>query len=177
MAIKWDNYQIVSIANWIEDHVTLIQGDLVVEVANIESGTFAAELDMDEKRIRIFTSMESSVEEGIMNVCLAYILAMAYDRVSWDAVPPKEAVQDCHRVLCESLLEFNQDLAKALEEHLEIVETWIEIHSKGQAAKTMTVGSTEVEQLELQEEDDESIIEKMGSNLFAKPADTKKWLN
>lgn len=175
MAIKWDNYQIVSIANWVEDHVTLINGDLFVEVADIEPGTFAAELDMDERRIRVFVGMDSSVEEGIMNVCLAYILAMSYDRVAWDAIPGTDVVQDCHRILCESLLEFNQDLAKALEEHVEVAETWIEIHSNGQASKTVASVSAD-EYPDVQEEDDDSIIDKMGNDLFAKSEDAKKWM-
>lgn len=162
MAISWDENQLPALSSWIVEKLPLKHGELAVATMDIPPNCFAGTVDLEEKEFIVFASVESPIADITVNVFLGYMVALAYDRSGWKGLPSHEILFDCHRLVCQALLEFNEDFSKALEEHVDILEAWHETHAKDDSATTTV--------------DTDDLIDQMGTSLFvANPDDSKKY--
>jgi hypothetical protein len=158
MSISWDENQLTALAAWISDKLPLEHGEVIVASMDIPENCFAGQVDLDAKEFVVFTNVDSSMADTTVNIFLGYIVAMAYDKVQWSKVPEYSMVVDCHRSVCSVMLEFNDDFAKALEENLDVVESWYESQTNAEVKE-------------------ESLVEDMGSELFTEPVASPKNYN
>lgn len=159
MSISWDENQLTALAAWIEDKLPLTQGEVVVASMDIPENCFAGQVDLDTKEFIVFTNVDSPMADTTVNIFLGYIVALAYDKVQWSRVPAYDIVVDCHRLVCTVMLEFNEDFTKALEENLDVIESWYTTQTK-----------TEI----VDEGDHEALVEDLGNKLFTSPVASPK---
>ena len=128
-SISWDDFQMVALLAWLEENVSLVHGELVVVTADIPPEAFAAEVDLDDKLLRILANPDNPMADITTNVFLGYIIALAFDRGSWTKeVPSLEDLLDCHRLVCEAMTAFNPDFTEHLQNLKPILENWREAH-------------------------------------------------
>lgn len=161
MSISWDENQLTALSSWVAEKLPLEKGEMAVVTMDMPPNCFAGTVNLPEKLFTVFANPEASLADITVNVLLGYIVALAYDRSGWDGVPSQDVLLDCHRLVCQSLLDFNEDFSKVLEEHVGILDSWHEHHVDD---------STTTEPV-----DANVLVDSMGQMLFAaNPADTKK---
>jgi len=169
MSISWDENQLPALISWIESQLPLQQGELAVLSMDIPENCFAGQVDLEEKEFQVFTNINSPMTDTTVNVVLAYIVTMAFDKNGWEPAPASEVLFDCHRQVCQTLLEFNEDFSKHVEECWDILEAWHTTHASPDATPTTTTAPAT---------DSESLVEEMGASLFRlNPADSKGYVN
>jgi len=166
-SIHWDDQQMVALLDWLEENITLVYGEVLVQSRDVPQEAFAAEVDLGEKQFRVFANPENPMVDTALNVFLGYILALAYDRTSWEhIVPSKEDLIDCHRLVCEAMMDFNIEFSYILEEHLTILELWRSSHEE-ERTTTGTVPTTTSA---------DSLVDYLGVGLFGSSDDDDgKW--
>jgi hypothetical protein len=161
MAISWDSNQLPALALFLETKLPLSQGEVVVLSMDIPPNCFAGQVDLSEKEFTVFSNIESPISDITMNVFLAYVVALAYDRSNWSGMPTHDVLFDCMRLVCKTMAEFNEDFSKSLEEHADILEAWHESHAPDGTTTSV---------------DPESLVGSMGASLFStNPADSKDY--
>lgn len=169
-SIDWDDHQLVALLAWLERNITLIHGTLRVESVEVPQEAFAGEVDLDNNTFCVYANPENPMADTTLNVFLAYIIAMAYDRGRWkDPVPTEEDVVDCHRLVCEAMLDFHEDFAAHLEEHLPVLRIWRDAHEENTTAATASTSSTA--------DSADQLISELGSRMFSGGSnpDDDKW--
>jgi len=128
MTISWDQNQLPALSFFLEEKLPLLTGEVAVVAGDIPANCFACSVDLEGREFTVYSSSESSVSDLTINVFLGYVVALAYDRQGWTGLPPLETLNDCHREVCLALLDFNEEAARALEEHAELIEEWHRTH-------------------------------------------------
>lgn len=158
----------VALLAWLEDNLTLLHGEVMVQSRDVPPDAFAAEVNLDQRQLCVFANPDNPMVDTTLNVFLGYIIALAYDRIVWkDTVLVAEDLVDCHQLVCEAMLDFNADFAALLEDHLSILELWRDSHEQHSATTSSTTGSERAD----------SLIEDLGSHLFENPDDDRWRLN
>ena len=173
-SIKWDDHQMVALLAWLERNVTLVHGSLKVESVEVPQEAFAGEVDLDNKVFCVYANPDNPMADTTLNVFLAYIIAMAYDRGRWQSPVPEDAdVVDCHRLVCEAMLDFHQDFAAHLEDHLPVLQIWRKAHAENTAA---AAASTTPSTASTARSTDQ-LIGELGSRMFSgsRNPDDDKW--
>ena len=124
MTISWDENQLTALAAWIEDKIPLTEGEVSITSVDVPENCFAGHIDLYSKEFTVFANIESPMSDISINVCLGYIVALAYDKSGWTTLPPLELLFDCHRQVCQTLLDLNEDFSRVLEEHVDVLEVW-----------------------------------------------------
>lgn len=158
MSISWDENQITSVANFLQEKLPLTQGKVVVCMGDVPDRCFAGSVNIDEKQFILLTGIDMTLYEMVINIVLAYSIALAYEESEWTALPPMESLFDSHRKVCEIMMELNEELAVAFEDYIDIVETW---HS----AQGEEYGG---------EGDLEEVLDELGGLLFSDPDNSNK---
>ena len=167
-SISWDDHQMVALLAWLEDNLTLLHGSVKVQSRDVPQDAFAAEIDLSKKELCVFANPDNPMVDTTLNVFLAYIIATAYDRTGWEeTVPTSEDLVDCHRLVCEAMLDFNSDFSAHLKDHLPLLELWRDSHEQHVSTATTTTGSQRTD----------SLIEDLGNHLFGNPDDDRWRLN
>jgi hypothetical protein len=162
MGISWDENQLPALSSWIEEKLPLKEGEIAVATMDIPANCFAGSVDLQEKEFVVFANLECPLSDVTVNVFLGYIVALAYDRSGWVGLPPADVLFDCHRQVCQAMLEFNEEFSKALEEHADILEAWHKTHANDVSATTTV--------------DTDDLVDQMSSSLFVvNPDDSKKY--
>lgn len=161
MGIAWDEDQITSIAGWLETNVPL-QGQLIVIASDVEEGSFAAYVSLTDKHFVVHTNVASRMSEAMVNVTLAYAIALAYDTTEWQHHPTKEMLTACLERVANSLADFNTAIADVLKEQVDVLEYWVQHIQSPQAL--------------VEDESTDEIVDEMSNSLFS-PAQEKKWIN
>lgn len=168
-SIKWDDHQMVALLAWLETNITLIHGSVRVESMEVPQEAFSGEVDLDNKEFCVYANPENPMADTTLNVFLAYIIALAYDRQVWGfPVPQEEDLVDAHRLVCEAMLDFHPDFSAHLEEHLQILEIWRKAHEENTTAATASTDSGSAS----------TLIDELGSRMFSKGSgnpDDDKW--
>ncbi|KKL49609.1 hypothetical protein LCGC14_2313830, partial [marine sediment metagenome] len=124
-SISWDDHQMVALLAWLEDNLTLLHGKVTVQSRDVPQDAFAAEVSLEKRELCIFANPDNPMVDTTLNVFLGYVIATAYDRTGWkEVVPSTEDLVDCHRMVCEAMLDFNADFAAHLDDHLPLSELW-----------------------------------------------------
>lgn len=161
MGIAWDEDQITSIAGWLETHVPL-QGQLIVIASDVEEGSFAAYVSLTDKHFVVHTNVASRMSEAMVNVTLAYAIALAYDATEWQQHPTKEMLIACLEKVANSLADFNTAISDVVRDQVDVIEYWVQHIQSPQAM--VDEGSAD------------ELVDEMSNNLFT-PAQEKKWIN
>lgn len=166
MSISWDENQMPSLVDYVESSFPLENGGelSVISMEEIPPNCFAGEVYIDQKQFHVFTNLENTSADTTVNIVLGYIVTMAFDKCGWGSVVEAGALFDCHRKVCEVLLDFNEDFCKHIEECADILEAWHQNHTTPEAVEaTMMVSKGIIE------EDDDDFVSEMGMELFADP--------
>jgi len=161
MAIYWDENQLPALSSLISEKVPFTNGKMSVATMDTPPNTFAGAVDLPGKEFTVFASLDAPLADVTVNVFLGYIVALAYDRSGWSGMPTIETLVDCHREVCQAMLDFNEDFSRTLEEHAPILEVWHQTHVTDDATTEVDTGD---------------LIEALGTSLFvANPADSKDY--
>lgn len=123
MPVSWDENQLPALSSWIEEQLPL-EGEIVIVSMDIPAGCFAGTADLEDREFVVFANLDNPLADITVNFFLGYIVTLAYDKSGWAGHPPYDVLFDCHRLVCQSLLEFNEEFAKALEDHVDILQAW-----------------------------------------------------
>lgn len=161
----------VALLRWLEENVTLLHGKVVVKSMNVPPEAFVAEVHLDERECCVFSNPDNPMVDTTLNVFLGYIIALAFDREEWQkTVPSEKDIVDCHKLVCEAMLDFNADFAAHLEEHFPILELWRSSHEQLLSETATTSATSGSQQADL-------LVEDLGSRLFVNPDDDRWRLN
>ncbi len=164
MTISWDQNQLPALSAWIEEKLPLVEGEVAVATMDIPENCFAGSVDLEDKEFIVFTNPDSPLTDITMNVFLGYIVALAYDKSGWTGPPSHEILFDCHRQVCQVMLDFNEEFSRALEDHVDILEAWHQNHDATDSDSATT------------ELDAEDLVDQMGTTLFlVNPDDSDKY--
>jgi len=158
MSIAWDENQVPALAQFVQENLPLTKGTLLICLGDVPEQCFAGSVDLGEKRFTLLTGMDMTLYEISINVILAYSIALAYDRNEWSGLPSLELLFEAHRMVCESMMDINEDFSVALEDYSDIISTW---HS----AQGENYGG---------EGNIEEVLEELGGLLFSNPDDSSK---
>lgn len=161
MTISWDQNQLPALSKLLEEKLPLLTGEVVVMSGDIPPNCFAGSVDLSGREFTVYSSSDSSIVDLTINVFLGYIVAMAYDKHEWAALPPADVLSDCHREVCSILLDFNEDFARTLEDHADLLDEWHRTHSEA---------NLDVEP----ERDQEEILDELTRSMF-NPTNSKDY--
>lgn len=158
MSIRWDNDQVHTLAEFVQQKLPLQHGTMSVCMGDVPESCFAGTVNLDGKEFITVTGMDMTLYELAVNVILSYTIALAYDETEWNSLPSLDLLFDSHRKVCEVMLEINEEFSAALEEYTDILSEW---HSAQSESYT---GEGNID----------SVLEEMGGLLFANPDHSDK---
>lgn len=171
MTISWDENQMPSLVDYIESSLPLGNGGelSVISMEDVPENCFAGEVRVEDKQFHVFTNLENTSADTTVNIVLGYIVTMAFDKSEWSPTIEAGVLFDCHRLVCELLLDFNEDFCKHIEECTDILEAWHQNHSSPEAVDATMMVSKEFDE----EREDKDIVSEMGMELFSDPKRVK----